>query len=115
MVLIQVEPKDVIIEIKKKKGLTKYYEPAEKPVIPHENGCCTNVCEILNKKIADNLEIIEECQELYGVSATPTKYCGAMAKRKAATLRDLRYDLVHQGSCKCAEFGTLMSEKKEES
>jgi len=101
-------------ELWKKKGLAKYYETAEKSIIPSQNGCCTKVCEILNKKIDENLETVFECQELYGTSTEPTKYCSATAKRKAATLRDLRYDLVIQGSCKCAEFETLMPKKKEE-
>lgn len=79
-----------------------------KPIIPTHDGCCMQVCTVLNKEveaIEDALKIREEELKAisWGVARTKTRRQIGVLTTRITALKDLRFMFKEKGSCVCFE------------
>lgn len=80
----------------------------EKPIIPSEDRCCKNICDMLNETIPSLENDANQCIITYRKFevAKGRKYRGEVCNRmlrQVKMLKDLRLTLKERGICTCVE------------
>ena len=74
----------------------------EKSIIPTENACCPKSCELLNKEIDKNNDILDSMELRGGPAVYKSSRYEALSYR-TFHLQEYRSELRRKGSCECIE------------
>lgn len=86
---------------KREVNLIKQEEPIEKPIIPSQDRCCTEVCKYIDDSIANSHKMINYMRKEYGNAAAERRHAYIGLGYTISYLKAFKEHLNKQDICKC--------------